>query len=147
MGRKYCYLEPSFEVICNASTNPPTPYLRILYKEIIELNATLVRVKYPNLGTSCNNSKSGIAMIEKQSLIIDLSSTQYTMSEENWITAIGCNDMVVVKARRANRSFIGSSCAAVCSDIYSHYHGDCPFGDTTYDPGDGCCRAPIPKGN
>ncbi|KAH6781211.1 hypothetical protein C2S52_000025 [Perilla frutescens var. hirtella] len=146
-----CYLEPSFEVICDTSTNPPIAYLNVFSEEIVELNSSQVLVNYPNQAFACysfSNSQSGIIKTEERSLIIDLSRTQYTFSSHNWINAIGCDDMVVGIIRHANRSFIGTSCAAVCRDrlINLGTSGFCPVGTTDYSPGNGCCRAAIPRG-
>ncbi|KAH6781373.1 hypothetical protein C2S51_006666 [Perilla frutescens var. frutescens] len=150
---RHCYLEPSFEIICNTSTNPPKPYLRVLNKEIVELNSSQVMVNYPNLGLACyhlSDYDRKITKTDERSLVIDLWRTQYTLSDQNWITAIGCDDMVVGIFGHANQSFIRSGCANVCwnRQLYPSYHyGYCPDGTTSsYWPGDGCCRTPVPSG-
>lgn len=145
------YLAPSFEIICNTSTNPAKAYLSVLNAEIIELTASQVVVDYPNLSFACYNlsdNQHGITKIEERRLVIDLSGTQYALSDENWITAIGCDDMVVGIIGQANRSFIRTGCATVCQDrqIFLNHYGDCPYVTTTYEPNDGCCRALIPRG-
>ncbi|KAG6418304.1 hypothetical protein SASPL_120507 [Salvia splendens] len=137
-----CYLSPSFEIRCNTSTNPPTAYLALLDKEIIDINSSTVLINHPNLAWSCYN-QTGIT--EKQIMIIDLSRTQYTLSEENWITSIGCDHMVVAVIGKDKPSSTRSTCAAICSnDPFST--ASCPFSVSTYWPGDGCCRAPIARG-
>ncbi|KAG6415784.1 hypothetical protein SASPL_123202 [Salvia splendens] len=120
-----CYLSPSFEILCNTSTNPPTAYLAILDKEIFDINSSKVLVNYPNLAWSCYN-QTGIT--EKQIMIIDLSRTEYTLSEENSITAIGCDHMVVAVIGKDKATSTRSSCAAICSRIppYSIF-SSCPF--------------------
>ncbi|KAH6801413.1 hypothetical protein C2S52_001877 [Perilla frutescens var. hirtella] len=151
---KNCYLAPNFEIICNSTNNPPKAYLRVLNKEIIELNSSRILVNYPNLGLACynlSNYQRGITKTEEHSLIIDLSKTQYTLSGENWITTIGCDDMVVGSIRQGNRSFISSGCSTVCSDnvVASRINGYCPYRNTRstgYLPGDGCCEALVPRG-
>ncbi|KAH6781376.1 hypothetical protein C2S51_006669 [Perilla frutescens var. frutescens] len=155
---KNCYLAPSFEIICNASTNPPKPYLSVLNAEIIQFrNSSQVHLNSFNLSLACYNwsdYQHRFIKTEERSMIIDLSKTQYTLSDDNWITAIGSNDMAVGIIREANQSFIGSICSTVSknSEIDSNDYGDyypdgySPYGTTEYWPGDGCCMTPIPRG-
>ncbi|XP_047941060.1 wall-associated receptor kinase-like 1 [Salvia hispanica] len=44
-----CYLEPSFEIVCNTTTNPAKPFLRLLNTEIVELNSSKIVVNYMNI--------------------------------------------------------------------------------------------------
>lgn len=148
-----CFFEPSFEIICNTSTYPRKGYLAILNQEIIELNSSRVLVNYPNLGSNCFSSSSNTNTIENRSLIVNLSRTQYTLSDENRITAIGCDNVVVAVVGEDKRTSFRSSCAAICSDLrrslsisYGTY-ATCPLGATPNSAGDGCCRGPIPRGN
>ncbi|XP_047953134.1 wall-associated receptor kinase-like 8 [Salvia hispanica] len=146
-----CSLDPSFEVDCDTSANPPKAYLSILKKEITHLNLSQVRVDYPTLGYACYNRsdpQQRIIKTEEQSLRIDLSKTQLTLSEDSWISVIGCDDIMVGMTRHVNRTSVGSTCAAVCKDnqIANDYYAYCPTKRAEYWPGNGCCRAPIPKG-
>ncbi|KAG6384119.1 hypothetical protein SASPL_156085 [Salvia splendens] len=150
VGRN-CYLEPSFEVNCDMSSNPPKAYLFVLKAEIIRLNLSQVRVNYPTLGFSCYNwsdTQRRIIKTEEQSLSVDLLGTQFTLSEDSWISVIGCDDIMVGITRRANRTFVGSTCATVCKNnqIATDYLAYCPTKGAEYWPGNGCCRAPIPRG-
>ncbi|KAG6435352.1 hypothetical protein SASPL_100224 [Salvia splendens] len=105
-----CYMDPSFEISCNVSTNPPKAYLSALNAEIYDLNLTQIRVLYPKLAFACYN------LSESRSLIIDLSATQFTLSTQNVLTALGCDDMAVAYGKSKNtRSFVGGSCAALCT--------------------------------
>ncbi|KAL1568195.1 non-specific serine/threonine protein kinase [Salvia divinorum] len=142
-----CFLEPSFEVVCNKYTNPATPYLRLLNTEIVELNSSKIIVNYMNLSSNCYNWSD--YQVER-SLTIDMLNTQYRFSDHNWITAIGCNIMFNGVIGEDKRSTIHSSCAAICSDSLHIYndgsvYGECEYGRTSY-AGDGCCRIPIPRG-
>ena len=144
-------MDPSFEVDCDTSANPPKAYLSILKKEITHLNLSQVRVDYPTLGYACYNRsdpQQRIIKTEEQSLRIDLSKTQLTLSEDSWISVIGCDDIMVGMTRHVNRTSVGSTCAAVCKDnqIANDYYAYCPTKRAEYWPGNGCCRAPIPKG-
>lgn len=112
-----CYLEPSFDITCNTSTNPRKAYLSILKAEVIRFESSRVWVNYPNLGLSCYNwsdSERRVTMSEHRSLIIDFSKTQFTLTNDSWITMIGCDDVVVGVTRHANRTSSLNSCAAFC---------------------------------
>ncbi|XP_047979565.1 wall-associated receptor kinase 3-like [Salvia hispanica] len=143
-----CYMDPTFEISCNVSTNPPKAYLSALNAEIIDLNLTQVRVNYPKLGFACYNSS------ESRSLIIDLSATQFMLSRLNVLTALGCDDMAVAYGKSKNTTFVGGSCAASCTQSYdSESYGSCArfytlsTGFDWYVPATGCCQTPISRGN
>ncbi|KAL1559098.1 non-specific serine/threonine protein kinase [Salvia divinorum] len=150
IGRN-CSLEPSFEVECDTSANPPKAYLSVLKAEITQLNLSQVRVDYPTFGFACYNwsdPQRKLIKTEERSLSIDFSKTQFTLSEDSWISVIGCDDIMVGMTRHVNRTSVGSTCAAVCKDnqVANNYYAYCPTKSAEYWPGNGCCRAPIPKG-
>ena len=147
IGRN-CYMDPSFNISCNASTYPPKAYLSALNAEIYDLNLTQIRVNYPKLAFNCYNSS------ENQSLIIDLSATQFTLSTQNVLTAFGCDDMAVAYGKSNNASFVGGTCAASCSSNDLDYnYGSCAgfsmlsTGFDRYYTANGCCQTPISRGN
>ncbi|XP_057793290.1 wall-associated receptor kinase-like 10 [Salvia miltiorrhiza] len=92
-----CFLEASFNVTCNTSTTPPKPYLNIinLKIEVVEIrvdNPAYIRIKYPYLLYGvCYHTSSG-NMTWTDGWGISLWDTQYTLSEYNWLIAIGCDD-------------------------------------------------------
>ncbi|XP_057796398.1 wall-associated receptor kinase 2-like [Salvia miltiorrhiza] len=142
-----CCLEPSFEILCNTSTNPPKAYLAIFNTEIVELNSTKVLVNYLNLASTCYNNENGISKAEERRLTLDLMRSQYRLSEENWITAVGCDDTAVAVIGQTNLASIRTACAAICSDswIYEYDNAQCDYGTTSLG-GEACCRVPIPRG-
>ena len=147
-----CYLEPSFEVVCNTATNPEKPYLRLSNTEILELNSSKILIKYFNKATTCyslSDNQVEITKPEEQRLTIDLLKTQYTLSDENWITTIGCDVMVVGIIGKDKPSSIRSNCAAICSNRLMYkgrINAQCEY-ETTSFGGEGCCRVPVPRGN
>ncbi|KAH6801422.1 hypothetical protein C2S52_001886 [Perilla frutescens var. hirtella] len=135
-----CFMEQSFSVTCNASADPPKASLSITGSEIIEINPTNIRVNLPNLALSSYGQGARTLTV-----IFDLSRTRYTFSDDNWLTAIGCDDMAAVTGR-ANRSFSGG-CVSYCQDRNdSGGVASCPDDNNGYGLGTGCCRTPIPKG-
>ncbi|XP_042039575.1 wall-associated receptor kinase-like 1 [Salvia splendens] len=85
-----------------------------------------------------------------RSLTIDLLKTPYSLSDDNWITAIGCNVMLNGVIGEDKRSSIQSSCTAICSDSRRIYDDGETYAECIYKPtshaDDGCCRVPIPRG-
>lgn len=79
-----CSLDPSFNISCDTSTSPPKAYITIIDKEVVEINDTYVRVKYPNyMASACY----GLSDFKTYSMAVNLSGTPYTL--------ISCDDMVV----------------------------------------------------
>ncbi|KAG6386581.1 hypothetical protein SASPL_151747 [Salvia splendens] len=73
-----------------------------------------------------------------------------SLSDDNWITAIGCNVMLNGVIGEDKRSSIQSSCTAICSDSRRIYDDGETYAECIYKPtshaDDGCCRVPIPRG-
>ncbi|KAL1533427.1 hypothetical protein AAHA92_33312 [Salvia divinorum] len=94
----------------------------------------------PNLALSTYGQDGRIL-----SVIYRLSATRYTFSDQNWLTAIGCDDMAAVTGQ-ANRSFSGG-CVSYCQSADdSGGVASCPDDSNGFGLGTGCCRTPIPKG-
>ncbi|KAH6781377.1 hypothetical protein C2S51_006670 [Perilla frutescens var. frutescens] len=148
-----CSLDPSFNISCNTFTDPPKAYLTIIDKEVIEINQTYVRVKYPNyLALACYGSSeyeggsNVTAEPYRYSMAVNLSGTQYTLSGENLLTTIGCDDMVV-GIERPNRRSVGGSCASVCTDmIDTGGVATCQDNSNWSMLGNGCCQTYISPG-
>ncbi|KAH6758332.1 hypothetical protein C2S51_018567, partial [Perilla frutescens var. frutescens] len=137
-----CSMEPSFDIICNASTNPPKAYLPIIHSEIIEINRSIIRVKSWKLAFSSN----GQGGLQFNRLFFNLSETQYTLSDHNWLTAIGSQDMAAITGRANNRSF-GGGCVLLCENR-NDFGGVALCADDNNGHGleTGYCQTPIPKG-
>lgn len=74
---------------------------------------------------------------------IRLTGSQYTVSEENWLTAIGCDDMVLGLGE-GNVTF-GGGCASFCNSD-SNQVGFCSNSGNGNSPGYDCCRTSVPRG-
>ncbi|KAH6801417.1 hypothetical protein C2S52_001881 [Perilla frutescens var. hirtella] len=75
---------------------------------------------------------------------IDLMGSQYSLSDQNWLTALGCNDIVVGFGEN-NETFAGG-CVSYCPKNESDGFGLCPHSENGYSAGNGCCRTRLPKG-
>lgn len=124
-----CSLNPHFNINCNTSK----AYLSIIDKQVVEINETYIRVKYPNLAAVCYEGGNATY---RDNARVNLSGTPYTLSHKNRLTAIGCDDAVV-------QSDSNGGCLAFCGEGYET--GYCPVNATS--PGNGCCHATINKGN
>ncbi|XP_042016474.1 uncharacterized protein LOC121764531 [Salvia splendens] len=144
-----CSLGYSFNITCNTSTTPPKPYLNIkkYNLEVVEIradNPTRIRIRYPYLIYGvCYNLTSGNKTWREENYI-DLSETQYTLSENNWLTTIGCDDFPAVTTNRGQEYYL-DACVGFCSRNRSTV-GVCPNNDDSNSVGEGCCRVPIAKG-
>ncbi|KAH6781363.1 hypothetical protein C2S51_006656 [Perilla frutescens var. frutescens] len=132
---------------CNISTVPPKAYIQDL--QVIEINSSYLRCRLLYM--------INIACYDNSGKPVDLPSTKdsrnflvtpgppYTLSDENWLTAIGCNDMVLATGF-GNRIY-GGACASFCENSRDYGGvGFCPNNGNGYSPGNGCCRIPIPGG-
>ena len=148
-----CSLGSSFNITCNTSTTPPKPYLNIskYNLEVVEIRSddpTRIWIRYPYLISGvCYNLTSGNETWRERT-VIDLFETQYTLSENNWLTVIGCDDFGAAGTYRGQEyrsPEYRDACVGFCSDNSSSV-GVCPNNGNSNAVGEGCCRVPIPKG-
>lgn len=138
-----CSRDPSFDIECNASTNPPKAYLSILNQEVIDIDTYHIRVKYLNIASACYGSSDNVT--ESSSINLNLTATPYQLSVSNRLVAIGCDDMVFGIEEPGGSSFTGG-CSAFCSDENKNDSiGYCPA-DLTTSIGNGCCQSPVNGG-
>ena len=145
-----CSLGSSFNITCNTSTTPPKPYLNIkdTNLEVVEIRSddpTRIRIRYPYLLYGvCYYLTSGNITWEVQS-DIELSDTQYTLSENNWLTIIGCDDIGAASTYRGGEEY-RDACVGYCTSNRPTF-GVCPNNGDSNSVGEGCCRVPIAKGD
>lgn len=139
-----CSLDPSFDIACNATTNPPKPYLSVIDREVVEINKTYIRVKYPYRISACYGSTNAVEL-NPRSMIVNLSATPFTLSYTNRLTAVGCDDAVVQSNGRPVSGYSGSGgCSSVCGEGDDLGRvGYCRFNDLV---GNACCQAEITGG-
>ncbi|XP_057797250.1 wall-associated receptor kinase-like 1 [Salvia miltiorrhiza] len=147
-----CSMEASFNITCNTSTAPPKPYLNISDEkiEVVEIrvdNPAYIRIKYPYLLWGvCYHTPSGNMTWTDGSGGISLRDTQYTLSEYNWLIAIGCDDALTASTYKGQgKQTFRDGCIGICFDDHGS-SGSCPKNGDGNSGGDGCCRSPIPKG-
>ncbi|WCJ24794.1 hypothetical protein M5689_006726 [Euphorbia peplus] len=123
-----CFMNQSFEVVCNYSFSPPKLFLTSLNMEVdVTMSYPQVRVWNPVISSNCNNTKS------YNSTGISLSGTPFLFSNvSNKFTAVGCNNYAMLVAGQTTEVLGG--CLSVCG-AYNNISG-------CY--GINCCEASIP---
>lgn len=141
-----CSHEKSFNITCISSK----PYLNVSNTtvEVVEINPTQIRIKYPHIlfGACFERSTGNLTWSDRKE--INMSETQYSLSEDNWLTGIGCSDLVVSSSFAGNTNLM-DACLGYCSDLVGSNTtslGYCPNNGDRNSAGVGCCRSPIPKG-
>nr|GMD43342.1 wall-associated receptor kinase 2-like [Ipomoea batatas] len=86
-----CALNPTFEINCNTSHNPPIPLISNL--QVYEISDTQVWISN-FLGSKCYNQTGGMFWQHLAWINLGLGgiSTPYTFSAQNSLTVIGCDD-------------------------------------------------------
>ncbi|KAH6822093.1 hypothetical protein C2S53_000643 [Perilla frutescens var. hirtella] len=118
--------------------------------EVVEITPSQVRVRNPYLlSVTCYDTSGGKRESSKYGHTwtgISLRRTQYTFSDDNWLTAIGCDDLVL-GIGEGNRRF-GGGCVSYCNDSTdSHGFGFCPENNVEFQHvSTGCCRNTVPRG-
>lgn len=127
-------MNKGFEISCNNGTSP---FLH-LGEHDYQIADFSLQAGYLNISTgfilqSCNGTtKYGPGRI-------DLAKTPYTISKDNRLTMVGCNDMVIIQDLHysGGENWIGS-CVSFCYSIDDATNGSCS--------GWGCCKTSISKG-
>ncbi|XP_030544172.2 wall-associated receptor kinase 2-like [Rhodamnia argentea] len=125
----------SFEVDCDDSTDPPTPYWYDKSSNLQILNISLedheMRITM-FIGQDCYNSAPYAA---RSRTIPSLVSGQFPISNtKNKFTGVGCDTAVYFLDRRGDFAF---GCMSLCNDIAEVTNGSCS--------GIGCCETSIPR--
>ena len=141
VGQK-CSLNPYFNIKCDTSTYPPRAYLSVMKKEVIEFNQTYIRLKNPYMISACYDLSAG-STGNQHSMSVNLSGTPYRFSNVNVLTAIGCDDMVLLSDES---SYIGG-CSAFCTvENDTSGIGNCQFNGCCHERFSGNCQSfPLSK--
>lgn len=142
-----CYFNQFFGIDCDETVSPAKPYLSSApnRSEVIQIHIpeSQVRIKYPFLASarfSMEVSPEDIHTPNETINIeyIDLGGTPYTLSENNSVTFVGCDDFVKINGITLD---VFAGCTAMC--VNNQSEGSCPKNGVF---GNGCCRSVIPNG-
>ncbi|CAH9146900.1 unnamed protein product [Cuscuta epithymum] len=133
-----CALNPSLEINCNASNNPPTPLITSDQLHVYDISDSHVWISN-SVTTRCYTSTGG--MLGQTSAGIDLGdSSPYTFSDKNKFTVVGCDDSAVMIGHNlGNGKNFANGCAVSCAAPEDVIGGSC-IGSA------GCCQITIPNG-
>lgn len=125
-------VNPSFDINCDASFIPPKAFLGSSELQVLGISETKIRIKN-RLAWNCQQSTDPYV-----DFMMNLTGTPFSISNENKLTVIGCDDVVLMARDVGAWDDFISSCVAICSKPGDLTNGSCS--------GIGCCQASIPKG-
>ncbi|KAL8034904.1 hypothetical protein ABFX02_12G061100 [Erythranthe guttata] len=129
-----CSLNPSFDVKCDNTSDPPKPYISIYNLQILEIKDDSLGIKN-FVASSCYNRLGNISS-QYQPPAIDLSGMPFTFSDANKFTVLGCDEVGIIFGMEG-RNFT-NGCVSMCLNNENLAEGKCS--------GVGCCQTAIPKG-
>ncbi|XP_057975615.1 wall-associated receptor kinase 2-like [Malania oleifera] len=129
-----CYLSDSYAINCNASYDPPRPFLGAGNLEVVEITAVHVRIK--NWVAYNCYARTG-ALISTAPAWIRLAHPPFTFSDTaNMFTVIGCDTLALIQGSEGLT--YTSGCVSLCNDSGAVPNGSCG--------GIGCCQTAVPRG-
>lgn len=136
-----CSMNPSFDILCDESFDPPQAFLSPLSGHIMVsgIYETTIHIKNQPARTCYKNG----TLTAVEAFGMNFSGTPFSFSNENKLTAVGCDEAAfILRSPNSNLEEIANefiaSCVAICSE-----NGDLSSG---FCSGIGCCQASIPKG-
>ncbi|XP_061981348.1 putative wall-associated receptor kinase-like 11 [Populus nigra] len=124
---KDCYMEESFDVECDETSNPPTAFLRSIKMELV--NITLeggAVVNGPVISVDSSGRQEGVP--------VNLEGTPFLFSYTNYFIAVGCNNRASLWTKKGSDEHVG--CDSICSNGSSisniRLNGSCS--------GEDCCQ-------
>ncbi|XP_058202994.1 wall-associated receptor kinase-like 8 [Rhododendron vialii] len=127
-----CSIADGFAVICNHSSNPPKPFIKIINLEVLQisLSESTVQVNNPVITSNCPGRANGKDVY--------FFSTPFTFSDtHNRFTAMGCNNLALL-VRGSN---IITACMSICNAFLPP-----SLNETAGCYGINCCQTRIPHG-
>ncbi|KAK4709486.1 hypothetical protein R3W88_030411 [Solanum pinnatisectum] len=128
-----CSIDPSFDITCNVSINPPKAFLSGKDIEVVDLLDEHILVKN-KVGSSCYDQAG--ALINDDSINFSLESTSFSFSDLNSLMVVGCDELALIFGYEG-RNF-SSGCISLCEKKEDIIDGYCS--------GIGCCQTSIPTG-
>ena len=128
-----CYIDDWFAIDCNKTLGSPTPFLRRLHLEVLDISLEgILRVNYP-MSWWCPETKTKNENVSIAS--VSLASSPFFFSKSrNIFIAMGCGNLAYL---RSSDSFIIGGCMSVCvKDIMRINISSCDGID--------CCKSTIP---
>ncbi|KAF5185105.1 Wall-associated receptor kinase [Thalictrum thalictroides] len=142
IGRKECYRDKGFEILCNKNGTTFVPYLGINHAQVLNLSDNQVYVRGWSNATITNCSNG--AQASDSLVVANLSSSPFTISyTQNKISAFGCNILAYITNSSIDQNYV-SGCVSLCRRNSAMNNLDTLNGSACN--GIGCCTARIPSG-
>ncbi|KAJ6934372.1 hypothetical protein NC651_009421 [Populus alba x Populus x berolinensis] len=104
---KNCYMEESFDVVCNETSNPPRAFLRSVKMDLV--NITLER------GAVVKGPVISVESLGRQEVLpLNLEGTPFFVSYHNYFIAVGCNTRASLWTKNGTTEHVG--CDSICSN-------------------------------
>ncbi|KAK6161860.1 hypothetical protein DH2020_001701 [Rehmannia glutinosa] len=136
-----CSINPFFDINCNTSFDPPKAFLSGVKLEdgatleVLGILDTKIRVRN-QISWACFDQQGNMTQYGEFSM--DMSMTPFSISSENKLTVVGCDDISLLSRADDELYDFISSCVAVCLKPQDLSNGSCS--------GIGCCQSSIPRG-
>ncbi|KAK6161859.1 hypothetical protein DH2020_001700 [Rehmannia glutinosa] len=136
-----CSINPFFDINCNTSFDPPKAFLTGVKLEngdtleVLGIFDTKLRVRN-QMSWACFDQQGD--MTEYVEFSMDMSMTPFSISSENKLTVVGCDDISLLSRGNDDWHDFISSCVGICLKPQDLSNGSCS--------GIGCCQSSIPKG-
>ncbi|KAF6174244.1 hypothetical protein GIB67_033776 [Kingdonia uniflora] len=135
-----CSISPWYNINCNTSYNPPTPFISTSNLQVVKISQTEVRVSNW-LAVSCYATSGNL--ITNIPAHINLSTTPFTFSDtRNKFTVVGCDTLALIKG--AGDISYTSGCVSLCDTLETLQSETLQANKSC--SGLGCCQTSIPKG-
>ncbi|PIA35624.1 hypothetical protein AQUCO_03500170v1 [Aquilegia coerulea] len=135
IGRKGCYRDEGFEILCSKNGTTFVPYLGINHAQVLNLTNNRVHVRGWSSATinNCNGPQASL-------IAANLSSSPFTISNtHNRLSAFGCNILGYITNSSIDRNYV-SGCVSLCNSDSVMNKGSACSGIN------GCCTTTIPSG-
>ncbi|CAK7346671.1 unnamed protein product [Dovyalis caffra] len=122
-----CYSHKLLEIVCNETFSPPKPFASSINLEVLNISIgnSRIHVNLPIASSGCNGAATS-------SVSINLESSPFALSERNIFTAIGCENLALLR----EKSTVIGGCMPLCDQNKNMIKGGC-FGIN-------CCQTTIP---
>ncbi|KAL1819111.1 hypothetical protein ACET3Z_013980 [Daucus carota] len=124
-----CSKDPSLDITCNYSTNPPKGFIKTSNLEVYDISNTELRV----LNLMASRCYDSGVLIGGQNSQTGLRGTSYMFSNANVLTVVGCDDYAYLY--NAPNTTLPKGCLSTCQHTEQALEDDCT--------GTGCCQISI----
>ncbi|WOG96032.1 hypothetical protein DCAR_0415362 [Daucus carota subsp. sativus] len=124
-----CSKDPSLDITCNYSTNPPKAFIKTGNLEVYDISNTKLRI----LNLMASRCYDSGVLTGGQNSRTRLRGTSYMFSNANVLTVVGCDDYAYLY--NAPNTTLPKGCLSTCQHTEQALEDDCT--------GTGCCQISV----